>query len=95
MKILSVLHTVLLLSFFYIVCKMNITRVSKKRDLSDESDSGEQQKKVREGCLENLDIVAFLQIVWIHRYVCKYCLIVYETLRKTFLKQKQKKKRKL
>ena len=45
MKILSVLHTVLLLSFFYIVCKMNITRVSKKRDLSNESDSGEQKKK--------------------------------------------------
>ena len=54
------------------------------------------KKKVKEGCIEeNLDIVAFLQIVWIHRYVCKYYLIVYETLRKTFLKQKRKKKRKL
>ena len=51
---------------------------------------------MKEGSIEeNLDIVAFLQIVWIHRYVCKYYLIVSETLRKTFLKQKQKKKRKL
>ena len=34
---------------------MDITkflRVSKKRDLSDQSDSGEQQKKAREGSLE-------------------------------------------
>ena len=34
---------------------MNITkflRVSKKKDLSDKLDSGEQQKKVREGSLE-------------------------------------------
>ena len=34
---------------------MNITkflRVSKKKDLSDELDGGEQQKKVREGSLE-------------------------------------------
>ena len=45
----------LLLLFIYIAYKMDITkflRVSKKRDLSDQSDSGEQQKKAREGSLE-------------------------------------------
>ena len=45
----------LLLLFIYIAYKMDITkflRVSKKRDLSDQSDSREQQKKAREGSLE-------------------------------------------
>ena len=41
--------------FIHIAYKMDITkflRVSKKKDLSDQSDSGEQQKKAREGSLE-------------------------------------------
>ena len=41
--------------FIYIAYKMNITkfsRVSKKRDLSDQSDSREQPKKARDGSLE-------------------------------------------
>ena len=45
----------LLLLFIYIAYKMDIAiflRVSKKRDLSDQSDSGEQQKTAREGSLE-------------------------------------------
>ena len=45
----------LLLFFIYIVCKVDITKflkVSKKRDLSNQSDSGEQQKIVRERSLE-------------------------------------------
>ena len=44
-----------LLLFICIAYKMDIAkflRVSKKRDLSDQSDSGEQQKKAREGSLE-------------------------------------------
>ena len=45
----------LLLLFIYIAYKMDITkflRISKKKDLSDQSDSGEQSKKAREGSLE-------------------------------------------
>ena len=53
--------------FIYIAYKMDITkflRVSKKRDLSDQSDNGEQQKKAREGSIEeNPEVEAFLQIV--------------------------------
>ena len=48
-------YTLLLLVFIYIVCKMDITnflRVSRKRDLCDQSDSGEGPKKVSEGSLE-------------------------------------------
>ena len=53
------MFTVLLLLFIYIVCKMDITkflRVSKNRDLSDQSYSVGQQKKVREASLEELKI---------------------------------------
>ena len=49
------LYTVLLLLFIYIAYKMdiiNFLRVSNKRDLSDQSDSGEQQKKARKGSLD-------------------------------------------
>ena len=43
----SVVYIVLLLLLIYIVCKMDIAkflRISKERDLSDQSDSGKQKK---------------------------------------------------
>ena len=57
---IQALYILLLLFFVYIAYKMDITkflRVSKNRDLNNQSDSGEQQKKAREGSSEdNLEV---------------------------------------
>ena len=57
---IQVFYILFLLFFVYIAYKMDITkclRVSKKRDLNNQSDSGEQQKKAREGSSEeNLEV---------------------------------------
>ena len=57
---IQALYILLLLFFVYIAYKMDITkflRVSKKRDLNNQSDSEEQQKKAREGSSEdNLEV---------------------------------------
>ena len=73
--------------FFILFAK----RVSKKRDLSNESDGGEQQKNVKEGCLEeNLDIAVFLQTVWIHRYVCNCLRNIEKNVSQAQAKEKEK-----
>ena len=57
---IQALYILLLLFFVYIAYKMDITkflRVSKNRDLNNQLDSGEQQKKAREGSSEdNLEV---------------------------------------
>ena len=69
---------------------MDITkflRVSKKRDLSDQSDGGEQQEKASEGSLEeNPEVDSVLQLLWIHQNLSRYYLIACKTLRKVLRK---------
>ena len=76
---------------------MDITkflRVSKKRDLSDQSDGGEQQEKASEGSLEeNPEVDSVLQLVWIHQNLSRYCLIACKTLRKVLRKYMKCRKR--
>ena len=70
---------------------MHITKLlrsSKKRDLSDQSDNGEQQKQKqkKEAQRSTLKLTAFLQVAWPHPNLLRFYLIFCGTLRKRLRK---------